>query len=160
MADENRIYVLDSSAFINADDVPDGELFSTPKIREEVRDFKSRMLFQTRSIKTIVPGSRYVAEVKSKAVDTGDFTKLSSADISVLALALQLKETKKKAIILTDDYNIQNMAEEMGMDYKPVSVPGIKKIFKRMLYCGKCRKYRAGDKCPGCGGPLRLRVVR
>ena len=148
-------YVLDSSAFINADNVPEGELYSTPRVRDEIRDFKSQMLFQTRNVKTIVPEKGFTSKAKSKALETGDLTKLSLADISVLALAMQLDAT-----LVTDDYNIQNVAEELGMRYRSVSIPEIKEVFKRVLYCDRCQRPRAGDKCPRCGGDLRLKVVK
>ena len=154
MSDINR-YVLDSSAFINANMIPDGELFSTPAVKDEIIDFKSKMLFQTRNVLTITPDKRYIFQVKSKALETGDLTRLSKQDISVLALAKQLNAT-----LLTDDYDIQNLAEEMGIKYKSVSVPEITKVLKRAPYCDRCRRFRAGDICQRCGGKLRLRIMK
>jgi UPF0271 protein len=146
-------YVLDSSAFINAGMVPDGELFSTPAVEAEIKDFRSKMLFESRNIMTMTPERKFVSQVKTKAFDTGDLTALSEQDISVLALAIQLDAT-----ILTDDYDIQNLAEEMGVRYSSVSVPGIKKIFKRMPYCDRCRRYRSGEVCQRCGSRLRMKI--
>ena len=146
-------YVLDSSAFINANMIPEGELFSTPIIKDELKDFKSKMLFQTRDVMTMSPENKFISQIKSKALGTGDLTRLSEQDISVLALAKQIDAT-----LLTDDYSMQNIAEDMGIKYNSVSVPKITKVLKRAPYCDKCYRYRAGEKCPKCGGKLRLKI--
>lgn len=152
---EIKRYVLDSSAFINANMIPEGELFSTPIVNDELKDFKSKMLFQTREVMNISPDNKFTSAIKSKALETGDLTRLSEQDISVLALAKQLDAT-----LLTDDYSMQNIAEEMGIKYDSVSVPKITKVIKRALFCDNCRRFRAGEECQKCGGKLRLKIKK
>ena len=131
------MYVLDASAVMNVNALPDGQLFTTQEVEFEVRDLRSRMVFQTGRIKVMEPDQKSIEKVKGAAKTTGDITQLSEADISVLALALELNAT-----ILTDDYDIQNLAKVMGIAYKAVSTKGIRETFVRRMYCDGCQKFR------------------
>ncbi len=84
-------------------------------------------------------------------------TRLSEADVSVLALALQ-----KKLPLLTDDYNLQNVAVQMGVEVRGVLFGEVKRVLRFEWVCEGCgRKYRPGTKtCPVCGGRVRPRPLR
>jgi UPF0271 protein len=72
--------------------------------------------------------------------------------MEVLALALQCK-----ALLMTDDYSIQNLARVLKVDYRAVGMKGIKEVVKWTYRCTGCR--REWDEnypdCPVCGSPLR-----
>ncbi|HEX69286.1 MAG TPA: hypothetical protein ENG10_03210, partial [Candidatus Bathyarchaeota archaeon] len=51
---------------------------------------------------------------------TGDFKYLSQADIEVLALALQLKNSGENPTVVTDDYSMQNVANKLGIEFSPL----------------------------------------
>ena len=71
-----------------------------------------------------MPAGESVEFVKSKAIETGELEELSDADIEVLALAYELKAT-----LFTDDYNLQNIARFLGLEFKTLK-RGIKKAIK------------------------------
>ncbi len=147
------MYVLDASAFINLSELFEGEFLTTPEVVKELKDPKSKALLEAKDVKVVDPKKEFIDVVKEKAGETGDI--LSEADASVLALALE-----KRAILVTDDYNIQNLCDELGIPFKRASERGIKKKFIRRKCCPNCGKFFEGEKCPLCGAKLVPKVVR
>ena len=110
-------------------------------------------------LKVIDPEPRHVSAVKKAAEKTGDLQKLSQADVSVLALAMQLE-----SVLVTDDYALANVAMTMGVSVSSSSGKGIKEVRKWTSYCSACGK-AFGPKeteCPLCGNKLKrkYRAVR
>ncbi|AFK22759.1 type II toxin-antitoxin system VapC family toxin [Pyrococcus sp. ST04] len=149
------ILVLDSSVFIQGIDV---EGYTTPKVVEEIKDRESRVflegLIASGKVKIVEPSKESVKKVKSVARETGELEELSEADIEVLALAYELR-----AIVFSDDYNVQNVASFLGLKFKTTK-RGIKRKIKWVYVCIGCgRKFKElppGGVCPDCGSPLKL----
>jgi UPF0271 protein len=93
-----------------------------------------------------------VTLVRDAAKKSGDIGRLSDVDISVIALALDLGGT-----VLTDDYSIQNVSRILGVGYKPVGTPGIRKVEKWNYRCNGCGKWFKENvtECPVCGHSSR-----
>ena len=106
--------VIDTAIFIQGIDV---EGFTTPKVVEEVKDPESRLflesLISAGKVKVLVPSKESVEAVMEAARKTGELNELSEADVEVLALAYELKAT-----LLTDDYNLQNIAKTLRIPFK------------------------------------------
>jgi UPF0271 protein len=70
----------------------------------------------------------------------------------VLALAVELK-----AVLMTDDYSIQNLARAMGIEYRAVGMKGIKELVQWKYRCTGCRREWDVNHpdCPVCGSALR-----
>ena len=146
-------FVLDTSAIIYLQDFRRfDEIFVPTLVVEEVRDIISKIKLGALNLKTLEPDEKFLEEVKNIAKKTGDLEKLSKADIQVLALAKELK-----ANIVSDDYNIQNVAKRLGIKFIPVFSKGIKKIFYWKKFCSNCKKYFNPDlkECPVCGAKLK-----
>lgn len=148
-------FVLDASALLAGKDLLLESMFCTPAILEEVKGKKPTLqlmsMIETR-VEIREPSDNGVAEVVKKAEITGDVKRLSPADIGVLALALDLRAT-----IITDDYSIQNVANEMGLEYRGLSFPDIKRKIEwgyRCVGCGK-RFQEQMDDCPICGSRIK-----
>ncbi len=101
----------------------------------------------------------------SAAQDTGDISGLSPVDMDVVALALE-----HRAIIVTDDYRMQNIAGIHGVGWHPVLESGIIEQLKWELECKGCRAIYPGPdkppkfrrkfgKCSFCGAKLKLKKV-
>jgi UPF0271 protein len=103
-------------------------------------------------LRTSEPTSATVKRVKGAAEKTGDSGRVSPTDIEVLALAIDME-----AMLLTDDYSLQNLAAFLSIPYKAVGMKGIKKVFKWKYRCTGCRKVfdKQHQECPVCGSPLR-----
>lgn len=147
--------VIDAAIFIQGIDV---EGVTTPKVVEEVRDRESRVflesLISSGKVRVMMPDKESVEFVKSKALETGELEELSEADIEVLALAYELKAT-----LFTDDYNLQNIAEFLGLKFKTLK-RGIKRFMKWRYVCIGCGKrferYPPEGICPDCGSKVKL----
>ena len=141
--------VLDSSALIEGFEIPgDAEVYITPGVDEEVREKGAYFPL----IKIVSP-SRYNTKLVVKAAkETGDFPSLSYVDVEVLALALQLD-----AMLITDDYAIQNVASHLGLEFQGVHQEEIREKRRWKWRCASCRRYfsKHYEACPVCGGELR-----
>jgi len=145
--------VLDTSAIIYLQDFRKfDEIFIPTLVAEEVKDRLSVMKLESLNAKKIEPNKKFLDEVEAIAKKTGDLEKLSKTDIQVLALAKELKAT-----IISDDYNIQNVAKKLKIEFLPVFSKGIKEIFFWKKYCPNCKKYFKSEleECPICGAKLK-----
>jgi UPF0271 protein len=84
----------------------------------------------------------------------GEAQSLSETDISVLALTHQLEAT-----LISDDYSVQNLADELGLSYTGMNTRGIKRRFQWIHYCPGCRKQytepQPDNICLICGTELK-----
>ena len=149
-------FILDATA-IRSGMMLSGEFqwFITPSVREEVsRGKQSRDLdlLAEISIEIVEPSSSNVERVREAAEKTGDIGRVSTTDMDILALALDID-----AIILTDDYSVQNLAKHLGIDYRSGVEKGIKKEFEWHWRCRGCGRFFDKEMvdCPICGSGLR-----
>jgi UPF0271 protein len=144
-------YAVDASLFFS-DATLEGEIFTTPSVVEEVADLRSRCRLEAllaSGLSVATPLKESVKRVVTAAGETGDVTRLSPADTDLLALSLDLG-----AVIVTDDYAIQNVAQKLGL--------GVQGILQRKasprrwkFRCPGCnRRYSAAGTCPVCGSLL------
>ena len=149
------MFVIDAAIFIQGIDV-DG--YTTPKVVEELKDPESKLflesLISAGKVKVLMPSEESIEVIKTKALETGELDELSEADIEVLALAYELK-----AVLFTDDYNLQNIAKTLGIKFKTLK-RGIRKVIRWRYVCIGCNKKfdrePPGGICPDCGSHVRL----
>ena len=101
--------------------------------------------------------------VQQTAKQTGDLMRLSPADIEILALAIDInKEKTKEAIVLTDDYAVQNVASTLAIQFQGFSQRGIRKKFKWNYRCPGCGKQFQDSikNCPICGTQTIISPVK
>jgi len=157
--------VLDTSALI---EWPVSEIsgsFIVPSQYSELERISPERLEMIDSIGVIqaVPGGESMEVAREAAVGTGDMSGLSNVDLSLIALALE-----KSAVLVTDDYRMQNIASHIGIEWRSIKESGISEGWIWELRCVGCKstqpspkfpnKHRAefGD-CPDCGSELKLR---
>jgi UPF0271 protein len=143
--------VLDTSAIIYLNDFRMfEETITVEDVVKEVRDRISTMRLTSLNLKTIQPYRKTTEEIKNTAEETGDLEKLSKTDLEVLALAKESGYT-----IISDDRNIQNVAEKLGINYVSIFNKKITKLIKWKKFCKNCKKYFEKEKfCPTCGERL------
>jgi endoribonuclease Nob1 len=166
-----RIVVLDTSAFLAGYD-PFGvaeEQVTVPKVEEEIlRNSMVKMRFQTAvesgKVKVSVPTQESMVAAKASASKAGDFHKLSEADMQLLSLAQQLKAEGYSPQIVTDDYSIQNVAKQLGIEFLALATFGIKRQLEWIRYCPACHKQYPADskvkECQICGTELKRKPKR
>jgi len=112
------VYVLDSSAFINAISVPENSI-TVPQVYVELRDLRSKELFlsavKTKKLELREPSEKTINLVKKKAWEIGSEKHLSIVDVMVVALAYEVG-----GVLLTDDFTMQNLAAHLGIKFQGV----------------------------------------
>lgn len=161
--------VLDATAFIAglSPSSLDVETYTTPSVIEELRGRSSHLrysiAFQMEKLKILHPSQTSLAAVEKASLTLGDKWKLSEADLSILALALELKAQGGEVAIVSDDYSIQNVAGYLGITHNSISATGIRSRIRWALRCTSCRKVLpsnfTGRVCPVCGGEVRRKAI-
>lgn len=150
-------YIADSAVFIMGNYNLDSSLMITvPSVADELKSRDSVLRFdlaKEAGLRVECPEPEMVKEVRRKAEQTRDSEELSKTDIEILAKAL---EHRDRGVLLTDDYAVQNVAVQLGIQVKPIAQKKIKDIILWQKQCIGCRKtFEKGDVCPICGSPLK-----
>ncbi|WP_054846581.1 NOB1 family endonuclease [Sulfuracidifex tepidarius] len=132
------------------------KVYTTEEVIQEVKDSFSRqnlnMALSSGKISVFKPKQSSMQEAMEYVRQVRDST-LSKADISVLALALELRP----CLVLTDDFSLQNVLRLMGIEYKSVKVKGSVNDVKEFQYicegCGKIYKHKVPE-CEICGSTV------
>ncbi len=160
-----KLFLLDTSAVIPGFiPLEEGYGYLTVEgvIREvtnEVERLKLELAVEQGHLRVERPGEDALARVRERAGESGDSRHLSETDLDLLALALEKKEAGDEPVILTDDFDIQNLASILGIEYTPLAERGIGRVFRWRLVCRGCRRRYPADYgeevCGVCGSPLK-----
>ena len=153
-----RTYVLDAPVFIYGIQVS-GNTYTVPEVTRELKSSEASVALQESlkgGLKIELPLKTDVEIVTEKAKSTGDYFRLSQADIDLLAKALELSGT-----LVTDDYSIQNVAARLGIETQPIQQARIKRVLKWRRRCVGCgRLYQSEAVCPVCGSDVKVKPVK
>jgi UPF0271 protein len=163
--------VLDTSALLAGFDPFSitEEQFTVPMVRDEIREnsmawVRFKTAIDSGKLELRTPNEIFVDKIEASATFVGDVFFLSEADQQVLALALELKAHGYSPLIATDDYSIQNVANQMGVEFTSLATFGIRFRLQWMRYCPAChRKYPANYKsrrCEICGTELKRKPIK
>jgi endoribonuclease Nob1 len=151
-------YILDASVFLYHFSVS-GNLYTVPEVTRELKSSEAGIVLQgylKGGLKIESPLKTDVEIVTEKAKSTGDYFRLSQADIDLLAKALELSGT-----LVTDDYSIQNVAARLGIETQPIQQARIKRVLKWRRRCVGCgRLYQSEAVCPVCGSDVKVKPVK
>jgi len=168
---DKRAVVLDTSALVAGFDPfsISEEQYTVPSVIEEISQ-KSvpRLRFETAiesgKVTVKAPKMNFLEKVKASASVVGDAHFLSETDIQVLALALELEANGYRPLIATDDYSIQNVANQMKIEFSSLVTFGIRRRLHWIRYCPAChRKYPEeyrDVRCEICGTELKRKPVK
>jgi UPF0271 protein len=166
-----KVIVLDTSALVAGFDPfsISEEQYTVPTVREEMAENSmSGVRFKTAvengKVKVQTPNAVSLKKVKTFAAAVGDAFFLSETDTEVLALALELKTGGYSPLIATDDYSIQNVANQMRIGFASLATFGIRSRLEWIRYCPAChRKYPAdytSTRCKVCGTELKRKPLK
>jgi UPF0271 protein len=115
-------------------------------------------------LKVKAPSEEFLNKVKASAITVGDSFFLSETDMQILALALELKAAGYNPQIVTDDYSIQNVATQMGIEFASLATFGIRRLLEWVRYCPACHREYPADygstNCTVCGTKLKRKPRR
>jgi UPF0271 protein len=137
---------------------------TVPKVKEEIRAnsmtwVRFKTAVENGKLKVKAPSEEFLTRVKASAITVGDSFFLSETDMQILALASELKAAGYNPQIVTDDYSIQNVATQMGIEFASVATFGIRRLLEWVRYCPACHREYPADygstKCAVCGTELK-----
>ncbi|MBW6462488.1 MAG: NOB1 family endonuclease [DPANN group archaeon] len=157
--DNDVIYILDSTVFLEkySDRFSEKACVTVYEVSEEIKDPYAQIQFDMlvkSGLSILSSKDEYVNAVKDKLKDTGD--KLSATDINVIALCMEFVRKGKKAVVVTDDYGIQNTVKSLGLKYLAVSQKGIKRVLKWRRKCTACGADTDKEICDICGSETKF----
>ncbi|MHA1335260.1 MAG: NOB1 family endonuclease [Promethearchaeota archaeon] len=146
------------------------KIFITPKIIKEIKQ-NNRNINVLNQLEAAInggnltvqkPEEKYIRKIIDESKKTGDYKALSEADIELLALSLEVKESQNENIlIITDDYSMQNICKALNLNYKNYLQKGIKKKISWEIYCPICKKIfeptYLNEMCDNCDIKLKRR---
>ncbi len=99
------------------------------------------------------PSKESIQRVKEASSKTGDKKSLSEADTSILAVTLDLVQSKRgeDVILVTDDFAVRNVAEVIGISLSETAIRGEWKRITWVTYCKGCGKEYLDTKRSVCG---------
>jgi UPF0271 protein len=158
--------VLDTSAFLAGYDPfsISEEQITVPKVEEEIKSnsmtwVRFKTAVENGKVKVKAPSEDAWNRVKASANKVGDAFFLSETDLQVLALALEFKAKGCTPQIVTDDYSIQNVATQIGIDFVSLATFGICRLIEWKRYCPACHREYPADynstECIICGTTLK-----
>ena len=175
---KNSILVFDTNIFLTGIDFTyfKETVVTTPAIINEIevekyknqnRNILQRIELAKELEKLIIqkPTEYYIKIVEEKSKLTGDINALSKTDIDLVALALEMKDTTNREIILyTNDYSMENLCSELNLKFKSLFKNGIKAKVYFEVYCPYCKTiYKSEDFnkiCDKCGLKLKRRFSK
>lgn len=165
--DEAVIYIIDSSAVLSGKPLPldQEQCWTAEEISNEFSvggsSYRMFQYLREKGLSLHHPTEESKKMIHDTIKRMGEGFRLSSADQAILALAVDVRNVeKKKAIILTDDYSIQNIASVLNIAFQPILQTGITKTFKWIRRCRGCGRILSNDEsdCKICGSPARFVV--
>ena len=166
-----RVIVLDTSAFFAGFDPfsISEEQYTIPMVKGELtRSPMPWVRFKTAvecgKLKVKAPNKTFLGKVKASANIIGDTFFLSKTDFQILALALELKTHGYSPLIATDDYSIQNVADQLSIEFASLSTFGIRFRLQWIRYCPACHRRYPADyksrKCEVCDTELKRKPIK
>ncbi len=165
---KKQVFIIDTSAILSGKPIHlnNKKIVTTPAVSDEFnpggRDFRTFELLKETGLAIHAPSKEAINHVKKTAQKTGDDSRLSLADIEIVALAIDINnEPDQEATILTDDYSIQNVASTLHIQFQAFSQNGITKKYKWVSRCPGCKKqFKEITKiCPICGTIIKSSVL-
>jgi UPF0271 protein len=149
--------LLDTSGILRTSlDFSAGCFLITSSVLRELENDNARLAIDAGigcgKIRVQDPSEERIRKVKEAAAATGDLEKLSETDIGLLAVALETG-----SVIVTDDYNIQNTASVLHIQYEGKTQDGIKRSLvwkKKCIGCGRTYPTES-TVCSVCGSQLK-----
>lgn len=175
MKEKSSIYIFDTNIFLTGIDfnIIEGDIYTTPSIVEEVKAskyleknrnilYKINAAIETKKLKIKSPKNKFVNKVKEIAKKTGDLNALSDADKELIALTLELAESRSEFVkIYSNDYSIENVCSELSIPFSSLYKDGIEFKIIWEIYCPYCKKIHQVEDlnkmCEICGSKLKRR---
>ncbi|MEK6986267.1 MAG: nucleotide-binding protein [Candidatus Thermoplasmatota archaeon] len=156
--------VLDTSLLLGGKEPPrDASWATTPEAAAEVspggKDARRYDGWLTIGLQIRSASSEAQDRVEETALAAGNLARLSAADLSLLALALELPGT-----IVTDDHTMLDVALRLRIPTRTVNSSGIAATLNFRPRCSGCGRWFDAmpkrEECTVCGSPVKDKPVK
>lgn len=127
------IYVIDAAALLNDEFFsfsPSKKYITTSLVALEIKDFRSKALLDNALKNNLLriqdPSVEAIKSINSFAKNIG--SRLSKADFSLIALALDFNKKKQAVKVITDDFSVQNILLKLKISFDSVIQGRVKKF--------------------------------
>lgn len=152
--------VLDTSLLLAGQEPPPGKWMTTPEAAAEIspggRDARRFSFWMEQGLQVRSAGQDAAMAVDEAGMAAGNLGRLSDADRSLLALALD-----QGAILVTDDHTMLDVASRLKVRTQTVASEGIDATKNWRPRCSGCGRWfdapQKNDECPVCGSPVKLK---
>ncbi len=159
------IRLIDSAVVLNDPGFSFSKEFdyiTTPGVMAEFKDLRSKSIAENALgnglLKLEEPSSPSVERVNKLASEKG-LTRLSKADVSLLALALDFTKGGDEFVLVSDDYSVQNLCKLLGVKFEAILRGKISKAISFRKVCTGCGKEFSpdfeGKECTDCSAPVK-----
>lgn len=140
-------HVVDANVFIHGSsrNLPFEEIVTVPAVTAELESAAAVNRFESQDVEVREPSDSSVAAVDDAIDELG--VDLSRTDTELVALAYELD-----AVLVTDDYAMQNVAERLDVDVATFLQDGIGEVKEWKTVCTRCGRDVDGERCSVCGG--------
>ncbi|WNY28105.1 hypothetical protein MmiEs2_02870 [Methanimicrococcus stummii] len=159
-------YIADSAVFIMGNcPITAADMVTIPHVEDEMKSEDAALRYDlsiAEGLRVEAVEDEFLESIKEQAAQTRDIEKLSGTDLGILAKALEYHEKLgDDAVLITDDFAVQNIAARLGIAVMPVAQRVIKDQIIWQKQCIGCfRHFKDGDECPVCGSPLRKKMKK
>lgn len=159
-----RAYILDTSLLLGGKEPPrDGDWYTTNEAAHEVspggKDARRFEQWKDLGMELRSPLPDSEDRVDEVAMRAGNLGRLSVADRSLLALALELGGT-----LVTDDHTMLDVADRLGLEVRTINSEGIQETVDWKPRCTGCGKWfeqmPKRDECIICGSPVKAKPLK
>ena len=166
---KEKSFVIDASAIYNGvlSHKLLGKKYLPQCVTYEIQGmYRGEALLEEISVKkdvvVTIPTIESIKAIDDYAKRTGDIAELSECDIKVIALAYEIQLQGQSVEIITDDYDIQNLANYMNIPYKGIYWKGITWVHEYTWVCTGCgfKTKEKMETCYDCGSPMKKKVQK
>lgn len=143
-------HVIDANVIIHGAsmDLDFEDMMTVPGVTAELSSRQARRRFDTMDIDIREPTGEARDRVEEAVERTG--VEVSGTDRDLVALALA-----QDAVLVTDDYGMQTLAEELDIACEGFLKDGIEDSITWKTVCENCGRDVDGERCPVCGTGVR-----
>lgn len=152
---------MDTAGILEAPNLTPSDCTTVPEVAAEVSPggtaYRRLEQMLAAGLKVRASTNESLERVRVLAQEAGNWGRLSPADASILALALDLPN----ATLVSDDYTVLDLAKRLNIEVQTIRTQGVAQTKDWLARCVGCTRVydeaMAGKDCLVCGSTIKLK---